>query len=74
MQKLKSLQIFKAKWKILIMQIFNRFSPFYFTAVFALIGVVTFSVATHMDYGLYFPESLPPTWGNSWAQVNKPLY
>ena len=56
------------------MQIFNRFSPFYFTAVFALIGVVTFSVATHMDYGLYFPESLPPTWGNSWAQVNKPLY
>lgn len=42
-----------------------------FSAVCALIGVVTFSVATHMDQGLYFPESLPPTWANSWAQVSK---
>ncbi|XP_066934434.1 uncharacterized protein [Clytia hemisphaerica] len=38
-------------------------------AVTGLIGVTTFSVATHMDQGLYFPESLPPTWGNSWAMV-----
>jgi len=38
-------------------------------AIFALVGVTTFSVATHMDQGLYFPESLPPTWANSWAQV-----
>lgn len=38
-------------------------------AVCGLVGIVTFSVATHMDQGLYFPESLPPTWGNSWAQV-----
>ena len=22
-----------------------------------------------MDQALYFPENLPPTWGNSWAQV-----
>lgn len=38
-------------------------------AICALIGVTIYSVATHMDQGLYFPESLPPTWANSWAQV-----
>lgn len=38
-------------------------------AIFALVGVTTYSVATHMDQGLYFPEALPPTWANSWAQV-----
>lgn len=38
-------------------------------AICSLVGVTTYSVATHMDQGLYFPESLPPTWANSWAQV-----
>lgn len=38
-------------------------------AIFVLIGAGTYSVATAMDQALYFPENLPPTWGNSWAQV-----
>lgn len=38
-------------------------------AVCVLIGVATYSVATAMSQALYFPENLPPTWGNSWAQV-----
>jgi len=38
-------------------------------AVCVLIGSATYSVATAMDQALYFPENLPPTWGNSWAQV-----
>lgn len=38
-------------------------------AVCVLVGTATYSVATAMDQALYFPENLPPTWGNSWAQV-----
>lgn len=39
------------------------------SAVTVLLGVGTYSVATAMDQALYFPENLPPTWGNSWAEV-----
>ena len=38
-------------------------------AVCVLVGSSTYSVATAMDQALYFPENLPPTWGNSWAEV-----
>ena len=40
-----------------------------FAAVCVLVGSGTYSVATAMDQALYFPENLPPTWGNSWAEV-----
>lgn len=39
------------------------------SAIFTMIGVSIFAVATHMEQGLYFPEYQPPTWGNSWSQV-----
>lgn len=42
---------------------------FMIAAVFVLTGCSVYSVATAMDQALYFPENLPPTWGNSWAQV-----
>lgn len=45
----------------------------FISAIFSLIGVTTFAVATHMAQGLYFPESLPATWGNSWAEVITPV-
>merc|ERR1711962_26029 len=38
-------------------------------AACVLVGSGTYSVATAMDQALYFPENLPPTWGNSWAEV-----
>ena len=40
-----------------------------FAAVCVLVGSGTYSVATAMDQALYFLENLPPTWGNSWAEV-----
>ena len=42
----------------------------FFSAICALIGVSTFAVASAMDQALYFPEDLPPTWANSWAEVS----
>lgn len=42
---------------------------FLFSTVCVFIGAAVYSVATAMDQALYFPENLPPTWGNSWAQV-----
>jgi len=41
----------------------------FLAAICALVGVATYAVATAMDQALYFPEDLPPTWGNSWAEV-----
>lgn len=42
---------------------------FLISAICAFIGAIAYSAATSMEQALYFPENLPPTWGNSWAQV-----
>ena len=38
-------------------------------ALCVFVGAGTYSIATAMKYALYFPENLPPTWGNSWSTV-----
>ena len=41
-----------------------------FAALCILIGSSIYTAASSINRALYFPEDLPPTWGNSWSEVS----